>query len=150
MIVIILEKPKPSLKGLLSRWLFEVHTGVFVGKASARVRDKLWERIIDWSGPQTAAIMVEPDTQEEQGFRLRLHGTPDYVIRNKDGLKLVTRGYLNRRKSSQRLQWYQNQNLPRREWGEEWPLEIDPVTRDDYLRRKGEAEDEDGTPAIDT
>ena len=32
-----------NLRGKLSRWLNEIHPGIFVGEVSARVRDKLWE-----------------------------------------------------------------------------------------------------------
>ena len=40
MVVIILEKVSASLRGELTRWMIEPHTGVFVGHVSGMVRDK--------------------------------------------------------------------------------------------------------------
>ncbi len=45
MVVIILESVPTSVRGELTRWLLELHAGVFVGNISAMVRDKLWEMI---------------------------------------------------------------------------------------------------------
>ncbi len=45
MIVLILEKVPTSLRGELTRWLLELKAGVFVGKVSAMVRDRLWEHV---------------------------------------------------------------------------------------------------------
>ena len=44
MVVIILEKVSPALRGELTRWLIEPHPGVFVGHVSGMVRDRLWEK----------------------------------------------------------------------------------------------------------
>ena len=40
MLVMILEKVPPSLRGELSRWTIEPKTGIFVGKVSAMVRER--------------------------------------------------------------------------------------------------------------
>ena len=47
--VIILEKVPKSLRGELSKWLIEPKAGVFVGKTSALVKDKLWEKCVNKS-----------------------------------------------------------------------------------------------------
>jgi CRISPR-associated protein Cas2 len=47
MVVIILEKVPVRLRGELTRWLLELKAGVFVGKVSAMVRDKLWQRVCE-------------------------------------------------------------------------------------------------------
>ena len=44
LLVMMLEKVKPSMRGELSRWLVEVKSGVYVGNVSALVRDRLWEK----------------------------------------------------------------------------------------------------------
>ena len=44
MTILILERVPLSLRGQLTRWMIEVRAGVFVGKTSALVREKLWER----------------------------------------------------------------------------------------------------------
>lgn len=46
MIVIVLTVSPPKLRGHLTRWLFEISPGVYVGKASARVRELLWQQIL--------------------------------------------------------------------------------------------------------
>ena len=47
MIVIVLTVSPPKLRGHLTRWLFEVSPGVYVGKVSARVRELLWQQILE-------------------------------------------------------------------------------------------------------
>ena len=45
MVVMILESVPPSLRGEITRWMIQPKAGVFVGKVSAMVRDKLWEKV---------------------------------------------------------------------------------------------------------
>ena len=71
MIVVVLSSCPQSLKGELSLWLVEIDTGVYVGKVSARVRERLWKRILTEIGTGRA-IMVFP-VRNEQGFDFRLH-----------------------------------------------------------------------------
>ena len=40
MVVLILERVPPGLKGDLSRWMIEPKAGIFLGRVSARVRDE--------------------------------------------------------------------------------------------------------------
>ncbi|WP_420838174.1 type I-E CRISPR-associated endoribonuclease Cas2e [Bifidobacterium santillanense] len=47
MIVIVLTVCPPKLRGHLTRWLFEISPGVYVGKVGARVRELLWEQVLD-------------------------------------------------------------------------------------------------------
>ena len=47
MVVMILEKVSPSLRGNLTRWLVELHPGVFAGKISAIVREELWQMCLE-------------------------------------------------------------------------------------------------------
>ena len=47
MVVIVLTACPVGLRGDLTRWLLEIAPGVFVGHIDARIRDRLWERIID-------------------------------------------------------------------------------------------------------
>ena len=46
MVVLSLTACPEGLRGNLSRWLFEISPGVFVGNISARVRDAIWERVL--------------------------------------------------------------------------------------------------------
>lgn len=87
MIVIVLEDVKPSLKGELSRWLFELKAGVFAGRVSAIVRDELWDIIERKLGKGSAVMIYAQNT--EQGFKARIFGTPSRDLEDIDGLFLV-------------------------------------------------------------
>jgi len=89
MVIVIVEKVSPSLRGLLSRWLIEVKTGVFVGNLSALVRDLLWEKYLqNIAGGSALQIWT---TNNEQGFDMRMAGSSDRIIADYDGLKLIKR-----------------------------------------------------------
>lgn len=87
MMVMILEKVPPSLKGELSRWLVEVSTGVYVGHASALVRDLLWEKCLQYVYQGRCYQIYRVNT--EQGFAIRMHGDAARNILDLDGLQLV-------------------------------------------------------------
>ena len=89
MVVLIVEKVSPSLRGLLSRWLIEVKAGVFVGQVSALVRDLLWDKFLQKLG-EGAALQIWT-TNNEQGFDMRMVGERDRIIVDFEGLKLVKR-----------------------------------------------------------
>jgi CRISPR-associated protein Cas2 len=87
MVVIILEKVPPSLRGELTRWLLEPRTGVFVGRVSAMVRDKLWERVCANAGLGGAVLLHNSDT--EQGFEVEFYGSTSRSVVDFDGLSLI-------------------------------------------------------------
>lgn len=72
MIVLVLTACPEGLRGHLTRWLSEVSAGVFVGSASARVREHLWDRVEELVGNGRALLVYSART--EQGFALRSHG----------------------------------------------------------------------------
>lgn len=88
MVVMVLEKVPKSLRGELTRWLLELDTGVFVGRVSAVVRELLWEKVVEKAGDGRCAMAWR--TNNEQGFALRLHGYQDRVLRDFDGIVLVS------------------------------------------------------------
>ena len=71
MTVIVLTLCPPGLRGLLTRWLLEISTGVFIGSPSARVRDILWEEVKQYSNGGRALLAYTTDN--EQGFTFRTH-----------------------------------------------------------------------------
>lgn len=87
MVVMMLERVPRSLRGELTRWLLEPRTGVFVGTVSALVRDKLWEQVCSKMG-EGGGILVY-SANNEQGFEMRLWGSPDRRVVDFDGLSLV-------------------------------------------------------------
>jgi CRISPR-associated protein Cas2 len=84
----ILERVSPGLRGELTRWLLEPRAGVFVGDVSALVRDKLWE-LARQRMRSGGGIMVYT-TNNEQGFALDLCGDTTRLVRDFEGLSLVT------------------------------------------------------------
>ena len=86
MVIFILERVPPSLRGELSRWLIQPKVGVFVGHLSGRVRDLLWRRI-QQSLRKGAALLIYSD-KNEQGFTLQSMGDPRRLVVDFGGLLL--------------------------------------------------------------
>lgn len=89
MTIFVLERVPVSLRGELTRWLLEPHTGVFVGRPSALVRDKLWGLICEKQGKGAALMVWTSDS--EQGFSMRTSGATARQLRDFEGLTLVSR-----------------------------------------------------------
>ena len=87
MVVMILEKVPTSLRGELTRWLIEPHTGVFVGHVNARVRDRLWEKCRE--NKRAGGIVQIWATNTEQRFDIRMAGTTTRDVVDYEGLKLI-------------------------------------------------------------
>lgn len=87
MVVLILERVPASLRGELSRWMLEPRAGVFVGKISAIVRDKLWQKAVQ--GAKGGAGMLIFSSQTEQGFSVRAFGDTTRTLVDWEGLMLV-------------------------------------------------------------
>ena len=67
MVVLSVTRCPPQLRGDLTKWFIEIDIGVYVGKVSARVREKVWSRVCD-NIKKGKAIMVY-STNSEQDFR---------------------------------------------------------------------------------
>lgn len=87
MTVLIVERVSASLRGELSRWMLEPRTGVFVGRLSALVREKLWELVCEKALVGGAVLIQQADS--EQGFAVRTWGEPRRSVVDFDGLQLV-------------------------------------------------------------
>ncbi len=85
--VMLLERVSPGLRGELTRWLLELKAGVFVGRVSAMVRERLWAKACETMGEGGGLLMHSADN--EQGFELRFWGTPGRQVRDFEGLQLV-------------------------------------------------------------
>jgi CRISPR-associated protein Cas2 len=86
MVVIVLTACPVGLRGDLTRWLLEISPGVFVGHLDARVREKLWERIVELS-KNGRAIMVY-SARNEQHLAFKVHGA-EWSPTDCEGLELV-------------------------------------------------------------
>ena len=88
MTVIVLTAVPQALRGVLTRWFYEVAPGVFVGSVSKRVRKLLWDRIIEDIG-RGRALMIE-SARNEQKMKFKTFGH-DWEPVDFDGLQLVRR-----------------------------------------------------------
>lgn len=87
MTVLILEKVPASLRGELTRWMLEPRTGVFVGRISAMVRERLWQKAM--LGAKGGSGMLLHSSPNEQGFAARSFGDTSRQLRDWEGLTLV-------------------------------------------------------------
>ena len=89
MVVMILESVPSGLRGELTRWLLEPHTGVFLGHVNAMVRDQLWEKCCKEC--EEGGIIQIWSTNNEQRFAVRLYGNIKREIIDFEGIQLVRR-----------------------------------------------------------
>ena len=92
MVVFILERAPTSVRGELTKWLLEPMAGVFLGRISAEVRDRLWDHIVRQLGERgavDAAAVLVYSADNEQGFAFRIHGDPTREVVDFEGLALV-------------------------------------------------------------
>lgn len=87
MTVIILERVPASVRGELTRWMLELHTGVFVGRISALVRDTLWAQICRELNEGAGILVYNSNT--EQGYAVQDCGMTQRIIEEREGLTLV-------------------------------------------------------------
>ncbi len=88
MVVITMSSCPPKLRGDLTKWLFEIHTGVYVGQISAKVREMIWNRVCE-NIKDGQAVMVY-NFANEQHLEFRTHNTA-WKVRDFDGIKLMMR-----------------------------------------------------------
>lgn len=86
MLVIVLENASDKLKGTLTRWMIEIKPGVYAGRLSAMVREKLWEMIEEYQ-PQGALMVYSMNN--EQGYSIKMLGEPKRSVIDLDGLQLI-------------------------------------------------------------
>jgi CRISPR-associated protein Cas2 len=87
MVVLVLERVPASLRGELTRWFLEPKAGVFVGRVSAMVRDRLWEKACRQAGDGGCLMIHTGNT--DQGFQIRSWGRTARAIEDFEGLFLV-------------------------------------------------------------
>lgn len=87
MVVMILERVPTGLRGELSRWFLEAKAGVFVGRVSAMVRERLWKKACEHS-KDGGCVMVH-NSDGEQGFKISSWGETSRTIEDFEGLFLV-------------------------------------------------------------
>lgn len=89
MLVIVVENVAPRLRGRLGVRMLEVRAGVYVGKASKRLRERIWEEVQTGLEAGGNAVMAW-STANEQGFAVRTLGENRREVVLFDGLQLVS------------------------------------------------------------
>lgn len=67
--------------------MLQVKPGVFVGRLTRQVRDRIWQRACTRTA-SGSAVMIE-SVDSEQGYAVRLWGVPAYIAEDYEGLLLV-------------------------------------------------------------
>lgn len=88
MVVLVLSACPTGLRGHVTRWLLEISPGVFVGKLSQRVRDRLWAQVVEHSRDGRAIMVYRK--HGEQGLAFVTHRSSWDPV-DMDGLILVQR-----------------------------------------------------------
>lgn len=86
MTVITISNAPMSLRGDLTKWMQEIATGVYVGDLNPRVREELWERVIQSVAKGQATLSYA--TRNELGYQFRTHRTKQINV-SFDGIPLV-------------------------------------------------------------
>lgn len=86
--VVILTAVPRGLRGHLTRWLLEISPGVFVGNISARVRELMWQRVVEFVDDGRALMVYT--ARNEQRLAFKVHGH-DWVPVDYDGISLLRR-----------------------------------------------------------
>ena len=84
--VITLKKTPAFLRGDLTKWMQEISTGVYVGNFNSKVREKLWQRVIENVKEGEATICYA--CRNEIGYEFRTN-SKEISIADFDGIPLV-------------------------------------------------------------
>lgn len=88
MVVLVLTACPQGLRGHLTRWLLEVSAGVFVGHVSARVRDLIWERVVELAKDGRAIMIHSARGEQRLAFKVHRHDRKPVDL---DGVQLMLR-----------------------------------------------------------
>lgn len=85
MIVIILSLAPESVKGVVSRYLIEVSTGVFIGDMASNIRHEIWDFIRGNIGKGTGILAVSENSIT--GFKIETINMKNRDFRSIDGVE---------------------------------------------------------------
>lgn len=88
MVVLVLTACPTGLRSDLTRWLFEISPGVFVGNVSARVRDALWTRTLSMVKGGRAILVYSANNEQHLQFKV---WQPDWQPVECEGVELIRR-----------------------------------------------------------
>ncbi|PWC20188.1 type I-E CRISPR-associated endoribonuclease Cas2 [Brenneria roseae subsp. roseae] len=88
MLVVVVENAPPRLRGRLAIWLLEVRAGVYVGDTSQRIREMIWQQIVELA--EQGNVVMAWATNTESGFEFQTWGENRRMPVDLDGLRLVS------------------------------------------------------------
>ena len=88
MLVVVTEAVPPRLRGRLAVWLLEIRAGVYVGDVSRRIREMIWNQIVNLAEDGNVAMAWA--APNESGFDFQTYGKNRRVPIDYDGLRLVS------------------------------------------------------------
>ena len=88
MMVIVVENAPPRLRGRLAVWLLEIRAGVYVGRFSRRVRERIWAEVEELIGDGDG--LTAWAAPSDQGYDFVTTGHNRRMPVDFDGLKLVS------------------------------------------------------------
>ncbi len=86
--MLVLTACPAGLRGHLTRWLLEISPGVFVGFVTARVRDLLWDRVVELAKDGRAIMVHAAKGEQRLAFKVHRH---DWRPVDLDGIHLMLR-----------------------------------------------------------
>jgi CRISPR-associated protein Cas2 len=86
--VIVTENVRHRVRGRLAVYMVEVRAGVFVSNHGRRIREMLWQWVVDDIGNGNAVIVWNTNT--ESGYDVQTVGANRRFPVDLDGLKLVS------------------------------------------------------------
>ncbi len=87
MVVVVTENVPPRLRGRLAIWLLEIRAGVYVGDVSKRIREMIWEQVLQLA--EEGNVAMAWGSSHESGFEFQTYGDNRRVPVDYDGLRLV-------------------------------------------------------------
>lgn len=88
MTVIVVAACPVGLRGHLTRWLMEIAPGVFVGKVGARVRELLWQRVLEMVKTGRSIMVFGADNEQVLSFETHNY---DWQPVDFEGIRLMLR-----------------------------------------------------------
>ena len=86
MMILVVERASPKIRGFLSSWCLQVATGVYVANLPHAIREKIWAQLEEWAPTEMAAVLLWTRGDSEQGLRFLQRGTPRRRLVEIEGL----------------------------------------------------------------
>ena len=88
MLMVVTENVPARLRGRRGIWLLEIRAGVYVGDTSKRIREMIWQQVIQLS--DGGNVVMAWATNSESGFEFQTWGENRRILVDLDGLRLVS------------------------------------------------------------